>query len=126
MKDGSGLAQADRVTAKLIAQIMVQVGTPDSKLSPMLAYLPVAGESGTLAGRFNGKNAVAAGNVRAKSGYIPGLYSLAGTVDSRDGGKIAFAAFARSADGKRVGYMARPALDAFAARLYQCGVSLTK
>jgi serine-type D-Ala-D-Ala carboxypeptidase/endopeptidase (penicillin-binding protein 4) len=126
MKDGSGLAQADRVTAKLIAQIMVQVGTPDSKLSPMLAYLPVAGESGTLAGRFNGKNAVAAGNVRAKSGYIPGLYSLAGTVDSRDGGKIAFAAFARSADGKRVGYMARPALDAFAARIYQCGVSLTK
>lgn len=126
MKDGSGLAQSNRVTAKLIAQIMVQVATADSKLSPMLAYLPVAGESGTLAGRFNGKNAIAAGNVRAKSGFIPGLYSLAGTVDSRDGGKIAFAAFARSADGKRVGYLARPALDAFAARLYQCGVSLTK
>ena len=126
MKDGSGLAQANRVTAKLIAQIMVQVATSDSKLSPMLAYLPVAGQSGTLAGRFNGKNAVAAGNVRAKSGYIPGLYSLAGTVNARDGSKLAFAAFARSADGKRVGYLARPALDAFAARLYQCGVSLTR
>ena len=126
MKDGSGLAQANRVTAKLIAQIMVQVGTTDSKLAPMLAYLPVAGQSGTLAGRFNGKNAVAAGNVRAKSGYIPGLYSLAGTVDGRDGSKLAFAAFARSADGKRVGYSARAALDAFATRLYQCGVSLTR
>ena len=126
MKDASGLAQADRVTARLIAQIMAQVGRPESKLASMIDYLPVAGESGTLAGRFNGKNAVAAGKVRAKSGFIPGLYSLAGIVNSRDGGKLAFAAFARSADGKRVGYLARPALDAFAARLFQCGVSLTK
>lgn len=126
MKDASGLAQADRVTAKVIAQIMVQVANPESKLAAMADYLPVAGESGTLAGRFNGKNAVASGNVLAKSGYIPGLYSLAGLVKSRDGGTIAFAAFARSADGKKVGYLARPALDTLAARIYQCGVSLTK
>ncbi|MDE2386964.1 MAG: D-alanyl-D-alanine carboxypeptidase/D-alanyl-D-alanine-endopeptidase [Actinomycetales bacterium] len=126
MKDASGLAQADRVTAKVIAQIMAQVANPESKLAAMANYLPVAGESGTLAGRFNGKNAVAAGNVLAKSGYIPGLYSLAGLVKSRDGGTIAFAAFARSADGKKVGYLARPALDTLAARIYQCGVSLTK
>jgi hypothetical protein len=28
--------------------------------------------------------------------------------------------------GKTVGYSARAALDAFASRIYQCGVSLTK
>ena len=126
MKDGSGLSQGDRVTAKLIAQIMAKVATPGSALAKMQDYLAVAGESGTLAGRFNGKNATASGKIFAKSGYIPGLYSLAGVVYSKDGGRIAFAAFARSANGKKVGYGARPALDALAARIYSCGVSLTK
>ena len=126
MKDGSGLAQGNRVTAKLIAQIMAGVATTGSSLAPMLDYLAVAGESGTLAGRFNGKSASASGKIFAKSGYIPGLYSLAGVVYSKDGGRIAFAAFARSGSGKIVNYAARPALDALAARMYACGVSLTK
>lgn len=126
MKDGSGLAQGNRVTAKLIAQIMAGVATSGSALAPMLDYLAVAGESGTLAGRFNGKSASASGKIFAKSGYIPGLYSLAGVVYSKDGGRIAFAAFARSGSGKVVNYAARPALDALAARMYTCGVSLTK
>ena len=126
MKDGSGLAQGNRVTAKLIAQIMAVVATSGSSLAPMLDYLAVAGESGTLAGRFNGKSATASGKIFAKSGYIPGLYSLAGVVYSKDGGRIAFAAFARSGSGKVVNYSARPALDALAARMYTCGVSLTK
>ena len=87
----------------------------------MIGYLPVAGKSGTLATRFNGANAVARGSVHAKSGYIPGLYSLAGIVNAKDGTAISFAGFARSAGGKKVGYAARPALDSLAARLYACG-----
>jgi D-alanyl-D-alanine carboxypeptidase/D-alanyl-D-alanine-endopeptidase (penicillin-binding protein 4) len=87
----------------------------------MIGYLPVAGKSGTLATRFNGANAVARGSVYAKSGYIPGLYSLAGIVYAKDGTAISFAGFARSVGAKKVGYAARPALDSLASRLYTCG-----
>jgi D-alanyl-D-alanine carboxypeptidase/D-alanyl-D-alanine-endopeptidase (penicillin-binding protein 4) len=125
MKDGSGLSQLNRVTPKLVAQLMAKVATSEEYLGNMEGMLPVAGRTGTLAGRFTGYNAVARGFVKAKSGYIPGLYSLAGIIDSKDGGRIAFAIFARSGDGKSVGYLARPALDSVAAKFYRCGLGLT-
>jgi D-alanyl-D-alanine carboxypeptidase/D-alanyl-D-alanine-endopeptidase (penicillin-binding protein 4) len=121
MLDGSGLAQGNRVTAKLIATLMAQATKADSVLSPMINYLPVSGVSGTLATRFNGSNKNSRGYVHAKSGYIPGLYSLAGVVYAKDGTAISFAGFARSNGGKSVGYGARNALDTLADRLYECG-----
>ncbi len=121
MLDGSGLAQGNRVTARMIATLLAKAAKPDSKLNPMIGYLPVAGKSGTLSTRFNGANAVARGSVYAKSGYIPGLYSLAGIVYAKDGTAISFAGFARSVGAKKVGYAARPALDSLASRLYTCG-----
>jgi D-alanyl-D-alanine carboxypeptidase/D-alanyl-D-alanine-endopeptidase (penicillin-binding protein 4) len=126
MKDGSGLAQGDRVTAKMIAELMVKVANNQSGLGSLEGYLPVAGTTGTLAGRFNGANAIAKHFVKGKSGYIPGLYSLAGIIDAKDGSRLAYALFARSADGKKVGYAARPALDTAATRFYQCGGGLTR
>ena len=126
MKDGSGLAQGDRVTAKMIAELMVKVANNQSGLGSLEGYLPVAGKTGTLAGRFNGPNAVAQRFVKGKSGYIPGLYSLAGIIDAKDGSRLAYAMFARSADGKKVGYAARPALDTAATKFYQCGGGLTR
>ena len=128
MYDGSGLAQGNRVTAKMIAQLMTKVANGNlegnSTLAQMETYLPVAGKTGTLAGRFNGVNAIARNYVLGKSGYIPGLYSLAGIVNAKDGTRLAYAFFARSAGGKTVGYAARPALDTLATRLYQCGFGL--
>jgi D-alanyl-D-alanine carboxypeptidase/D-alanyl-D-alanine-endopeptidase (penicillin-binding protein 4) len=126
MKDGSGLAQGNRVTPKLIAELMVKVANNQSGLGSLETYLPVAGKTGTLAGRFNGTNAVAQRFVKGKSGYIPGLYSLAGIIDAKDGSRLAYALFARSGDGKSVGYAARPALDTAATRFYQCGGGLTR
>jgi D-alanyl-D-alanine carboxypeptidase/D-alanyl-D-alanine-endopeptidase (penicillin-binding protein 4) len=126
MKDGSGLAQANRVTPKLIAELMTKVANNHGGLGALEGYLPVAGKTGTLAGRFNGPNAMAQKFVKGKSGYIPGLYSLAGIIDAKDGSRLAYALFARSADGKNVGYAARPALDTVATRFYQCGGGLTK
>ena len=87
----------------------------------MLGYLPVSGVSGTLSARFTGASKAARGAVHAKSGYIPGLYSLAGVVMAKDGTPIAFAAFSREAGGKTLYYSARAAHDAIAARLYECG-----
>ena len=121
MLDGSGLAQGDRVTAKMIATVMAKAANPSSDLNRMISYLPVSGVSGTLATRFNGSNKNSRGYVHAKSGYIPGLYSLAGVVYAKDGTAISFAGFARSFGGKQVGYGARSALDTLADRLFECG-----
>lgn len=121
MVDGSGLAQGNRVSAKMIAEIMAKTADPTSPLAAMLGYLPVSGVSGTLSARFTGASKAARGAVHAKSGYIPGLYSLAGVVMAKDGTPIAFAAFSREAGGKTLYYSARAAHDAIAARLYECG-----
>ena len=121
MTDGSGLAQSNRVTARMVATLMAKATDPTSVLNPMIGYLPVSGISGTLATRFNGSNKSARGFVHAKSGFIPGLYSLAGVVYAKDGTAISFAGFARTAEKKTVGYGARNALDTLADRLYECG-----
>ncbi len=126
MKDASGLAQANRVTPQIIAHLMASAADPTSTLAPLETYLPVAGKSGTLAGRFNGVNAVAKNSVKGKSGFIPGLYSLAGIIDAKDGTRLAYAMFARSADGKQVGWATRGALDTVATRFFVCGAKLTK
>ncbi len=126
MKDGSGLAQANRVTPKMIAELMAKSAVDTGPLANLATYLPVAGRSGTLATRFTGKNSAARTYVTGKSGYIPGLYSLAGLVKAKDGSLLSYAMFARSANGKKVGYAARGALDTVATRFYQCGLGLTK
>ena len=126
MKDGSGLAQADRVTPKMIAELMAKSAVDTGQLASLANYLPVAGRSGTLATRFTGKNAIARTFVTGKSGYIPGLYSLAGIIKAKDGSRLAYAIFARSAAGKKVNYASRGALDTVATRFYQCGLGLTK
>ncbi|AOY55692.1 D-alanyl-D-alanine carboxypeptidase/D-alanyl-D-alanine-endopeptidase [Candidatus Rhodoluna planktonica] len=124
MKDGSGLAQANRLTPKMVTEILALVAKDHPNLAAMDEYLPIAGRTGTLAGRFTGKNAVARNFVRGKSGYIPGLYSLAGTITAKDGSNLAYAIFARSGDGKKVGYSARAALDSVATRFFTCGANL--
>lgn len=126
MLDGSGLAQGNRVTARMVAEVLAQVATPGSKFAALESYLPIAGNSGTLSTRFTGVNKVAVGFVKAKSGYIPGVYSLAGIVNAKDGSRIAFAAFARSNSSYSVGYAARPALDTLATRLFTCGAGSYK
>lgn len=126
MKDGSGLAQADRVTPKMITQLMRAVALGDPELAPLESYLPVAGVSGGLAGRFTGRNAAARGSVKGKTGFIPGLYSLAGIIDAKDGSRIAYAIFARSHVSKKVDGQTRNAIDTLASRFYFCGANLTE
>lgn len=125
MKDASGLAQANRVTPAMITQLMVNVAKGESVLAPLESYLPVAGVGpGSMAGRFTGANAVARKFVKGKTGFIPGLYSLAGIINAQDGSRLAYSIFARSADGKQVGWATRGALDKVATRFYSCGANL--
>lgn len=80
--------------------------------------LPVAGFTGTLAERYDSESARAGrGVVRAKTGTLTGVSSLAGTVRDRDGRLLVFAVLTQGADTDA----ARTALDEFAAALAGCG-----
>ena len=120
--DGSGLSQRDRVAAATLAGVLVAAARrSDPVYSPIASGLPVAGETGTLADRFRGRGAaIARGNVRAKTGTLSSVVSLAGTVKDADGRVLVFAVIGNrvpSVDG------ARRAVDDIAVRLAECGCS---
>ncbi|MGW0139674.1 D-alanyl-D-alanine carboxypeptidase/D-alanyl-D-alanine endopeptidase [Streptomyces calvus] len=116
VKDGSGLDRNDRLTADLLTALLVKAGDPaHPELRPALTGLPVAGFTGTLAGRYADG---AAGVVRAKTGTLTGVNTLAGTVVDRDGRLLAFAFLA---NGTNNPVAAQSALDAAATALAACG-----
>ncbi len=123
-KDASGLSAEDKVPAKLLAQILAVAAAPDgrdprtAKLRPLLGGLPVAGGSGTLADRYDeAGTADARGWVRAKTGSLTGINSLAGIVLDKDNRPLVFA-FLTSGTTSTT---ARPALDRVTAALRGCG-----
>jgi len=86
--DGSGLSRDDRVAAHHFTATMVALrghqGWP-----ALLAALPVAGETGSLANRM--RTAPARGRVHAKTGFIGGTSALVGVTRTLDGRELAFA-----------------------------------
>ncbi|MFC5286790.1 D-alanyl-D-alanine carboxypeptidase/D-alanyl-D-alanine-endopeptidase [Actinokineospora guangxiensis] len=126
LRDGSGLSTQNRATATLLAEVLQVAAAPDgtdprtAKLRPLLAGLPVAGGSGTLAGRYQeGPAAEGRGWVRAKTGTLPSVRanSLAGIVLDTDGRLLVFALMADGPDTLQ----ARADLDDVAAALHGCG-----
>ncbi|MET9454661.1 D-alanyl-D-alanine carboxypeptidase/D-alanyl-D-alanine-endopeptidase [Streptomyces canus] len=114
--DGSGLDRADRLTAGLLTSLLVKAGDPaHPDLRPVLTGLPVAGFTGTLASRYTDG---AAGVVRAKTGTLTGVNTLAGTVVDQDGRLLAFAFL--TSDTTDPG-AAQSALDRTASALAACG-----
>ncbi|WP_320782524.1 D-alanyl-D-alanine carboxypeptidase/D-alanyl-D-alanine-endopeptidase [Streptomyces sp. CRN 30] len=117
--DGSGLDRADRLTADLLTDLLVTAADPDHpELRSVLTGLPVAGFTGTLSSRYADDTDGAAGLVRAKTGTLTGVNTLAGTVVTRDGGLLGFAFLA---DGTTDPQAAQSALDAMASALADCG-----
>ncbi|WP_142169210.1 D-alanyl-D-alanine carboxypeptidase/D-alanyl-D-alanine-endopeptidase [Streptomyces sp. SLBN-134] len=116
VKDGSGLDRRDRLTADLLTALLVKAGDPaHPELRSALTGLPVAGFTGTLAGRYGDG---AAGVVRAKTGTLTGVNTLAGTVVDKDGRLLAFAFLANATTDPAA---AQSALDKAATALATCG-----
>ncbi|WP_329314209.1 D-alanyl-D-alanine carboxypeptidase/D-alanyl-D-alanine-endopeptidase [Streptomyces sp. NBC_01278] len=89
--DGSGLGRADKTTTGLLTGLLAKAADPQRpELRPVLTGLPVAGFTGTLRSR-NAGTSPAAGLVRAKTGTLSGVNSLAGTVVDSSGRLLAFA-----------------------------------
>lgn len=81
--NGSGLFDANRVSAELVAQLLAKVYL-DPELGPdFVAQLAIGGVDGTLRSRF--RSAATRGRVRAKSGTLRNADTLSGYVLSSSG-----------------------------------------
>lgn len=121
--DASGLSRGALVTASALGDVLsMAAGGRDPALQDVVAQLPVAGLTGTLADRFlTGPAHSAAGIARAKTGTLTGASALAGTVMDKDGRLLTFAILADRIPPGVGTLTARAALDRFVARLASCG-----
>ncbi|MEN8160227.1 MAG: D-alanyl-D-alanine carboxypeptidase/D-alanyl-D-alanine-endopeptidase [Myxococcota bacterium] len=109
--DGSGLSRANRISARILVETLRRgerlfAGGPE-----LLAALPLAAQDGTLERRAG----AARGRVRAKTGSLDGVSSLAGFARTESGRDLVFAVLANgyaNGDGAAV-----DAMDAWAGAL---------
>ena len=85
--DGSGLARNNRIAAITLGRILNDAQTRPAE-SALYAALPAAEKGGTLE-YYDFTSA--RGRVRAKTGHISGVSSLAGYVNTRHHGRVSFA-----------------------------------
>ena len=87
--DGSGLSLYDYVSAELLTKLLRHAWNTPSIYKALSEALPIAGVDGTLKSRM--QNTLAQGNVRAKTGTLTGISSLAGYCTAPNGHELAFA-----------------------------------
>jgi serine-type D-Ala-D-Ala carboxypeptidase/endopeptidase (penicillin-binding protein 4) len=125
LADASGLSDGTRLTVDVVADLLVAAadGT-HPQLQAVLAAggLPIAGYTGTLSTRFHlPVHQEAVGNARAKTGSLPGVTSLAGTVVTADGRLLVYALTADDIGEDGAVLEARSSLDEVVAQLARCG-----
>ncbi|MEU4239075.1 D-alanyl-D-alanine carboxypeptidase/D-alanyl-D-alanine-endopeptidase [Actinoplanes sp. NPDC026619] len=119
--DGSGLSRHNGISPALLTQLLALAASgKQPALTAIFGGLPVAGWSGTLEERFATPkpNQVARGVVRAKTGTLSGVNTMAGQLVTADGRLLVFAIMA---SGSPSAYPAKAALDRVPARLVLCG-----
>ncbi|MDR2378121.1 MAG: D-alanyl-D-alanine carboxypeptidase/D-alanyl-D-alanine-endopeptidase [Bifidobacteriaceae bacterium] len=113
--DCSGLSHGSAVSAATLTSALALAAGPDAgKLGAAVRSLPVAALQGTLINRFNQTGA--AGNLRAKTGTLTGVTSLAGLVQTAGGRELVFAVIANP-DQTIWTDSARQSIDRFVAAL---------
>ncbi|WP_405360950.1 D-alanyl-D-alanine carboxypeptidase/D-alanyl-D-alanine-endopeptidase [Kitasatospora sp. NBC_00085] len=121
LNDGSGLHQGNAIPPAVLVQLLsLAASEQHPTLRPVLTGLPIAGFTGTLGKRFGSGSgaAEAAGLVRAKTGSLSGVNTLAGTVVDAEGRLLSFAVMTRT---NAPADTARAAMDRIVARLAACG-----
>ncbi len=120
--DGSGLSMDDRLTAEFLTRVLDRVVDPEHRnLAPIRRWLPVAGETGTLAYRFASSPASCArGDVFAKTGSLTGVNTLAGLTRGPDGTWRSFAVMVNHRPEGYANAETSAAVDALAATVHGC------
>jgi serine-type D-Ala-D-Ala carboxypeptidase/endopeptidase (penicillin-binding protein 4) len=119
--DASGLSRHNGISPTLLTETLALAANGrQPALNGIFGGLPVAGWSGTLADRFvtPKTNRGGQGLVRAKTGTLSGVSTMAGELITKDGRLLVFAIMASgssNADG------AKAAVDRIPARLVACG-----
>lgn len=112
LEDGSGLSRDNRISPTTLVAVL-RAALAEGRFAPVLDDLPVSGFSGTLAARFAHQ---AHGLVRAKTGTLTGVHSLAGVALDGQGRPVVFAVMADRTDRAQP-FAAQAALDKIAAAL---------
>ncbi|MFF2145830.1 D-alanyl-D-alanine carboxypeptidase/D-alanyl-D-alanine-endopeptidase [Kitasatospora sp. NPDC058190] len=121
LNDGSGLHTGNAIPPAVLVRLLALAASEQHPaLRPVLTGLPVAGFTGTLDKRYgSGSGAAdAAGLIRAKTGTLSNVNTLAGTVVDADGRLLVFAVMTRTS---ALADTARAAMDRIAAHLAACG-----
>jgi D-alanyl-D-alanine carboxypeptidase/D-alanyl-D-alanine-endopeptidase (penicillin-binding protein 4) len=121
--DGSGLSPEDAIAPATLVKIL-ELAVARPGLRTLLDGLPVAGFSGTLAAGesvFAGIGGAALGSVRAKTGNLGTVTSLAGLAYDQSGTPLVFAFMADQVPSAGQLQDAADAINAAAAALAGCG-----
>ena len=87
--DGSGLSLYNYASAEMLVALLGYAWRTERIREHLLPSLPIAGYDGTLKNRMIGTTAE--GNVKAKTGTVTGISSLAGYLTAANGHILAFA-----------------------------------
>lgn len=121
LSDCSGMSGDNRISPQVLVDVLRFAARPEAAQAErsLLETLPVAGGTGTLATRYGAGSPEAggAGWVRAKTGTLTGVSTLAGVVTTGDGRSLSFALMSAGTSPAD----ARPGLDRIAAALRGCG-----
>lgn len=120
--DGSGLSDDNRLTPRFVAQLLRRGYLGEEPFASLVPLLTVSGQT-MAASRFTGANRVVGDSVRAKTGFINSVHSLAGIVTTRGQRNLVFAVFACDLDTP-VDREARLAVDRFVTALHLHGDAL--
>jgi D-alanyl-D-alanine carboxypeptidase/D-alanyl-D-alanine-endopeptidase (penicillin-binding protein 4) len=97
--DGSGLSLYNYVSPELLTMLLRHAWRTPRIYNHLIASLPIAGVDGTLTKRM--QKTEAEGNVRAKTGTLTGIISLAGYLTAANGHELCFAIINQGVLGSR-------------------------
>ena len=116
VKDGSGLSHENRVSAKLLGDLLFKI-YKDPRFAGVIESLPDGGVNGTLNERFIKTAPNAVGLVHAKTGTLNGTVTLAGYIEAQDREYIFVILADRLSRTYSAAKIARDALDRYLGRI---------